>query len=61
MNLVDEINLTIALTELILCINKDKSLLCSYFLTTSEELASVVLHYGIVLGRYYTLSNDFLL
>ena len=61
MNLVDEINLTIALTELILCVNEDKSLLCSYFLTTSEELTSVVLHYGIVLCRNDTLSNDFFL
>ena len=59
MNLVDEINLTIALTKLVLGVNEDKALLFGNFLTTGKELASVVFHHGIVFCRYNTLSNDF--
>ncbi len=61
MNFVNKINLTVVLSEFVLCVNKDKTLLCSDFLTTSKELTSVVFHHFVVFLRNDTLSNDFLL
>ena len=58
MDFIDKINLTVALSKLILCVNEDKSLLLSDFLTACEELAGVVLHYCIVFCAYYALCDN---
>ena len=61
MDLVDEIHLSIALTELILGINQDQTLTGGNLLTSCEDLAGVVLHDLIVLLTDNTLSDDLLL
>ena len=60
-NLVNEIDLTIALTEFIFGIYEDKSLLLGNLLTACEELAGIVFHHGIVFSAHNALGNDFLL
>ena len=61
MDLVDEVNLTVALTELVLGIYEDQSLLGSDFLTTGEDAACIVLHYSVILCTNNTLGDDLFL
>ena len=61
MNLVDKVNLTIALTKLVLGINEDESALGGNLLSASEDLAGVVLHDSVVLGRNDALSDNLFL
>ncbi len=60
MDLVDEIQLSVALAELIFCIDENKAALCSYFLTACEELAGPVLDDGVVLSADDALLDDLL-
>ena len=61
MDLVDEVHLAVALTELVLGIHEDESALLGNHLTTGKNLAGVVLHDGVVLSRNDALGNDFFL
>ena len=61
MDLVDQIHLTIALTELILGVHQYQTLTCGNLLTSCEDLAGVVLHDLIILFADNTLGNDLLL
>ena len=61
MNLVNQVNLTITLTELVLGVYEDESALSGNLLSTSKDLAGIVLHDGIILCRHDTLSDNLFL
>ena len=61
MNLVDEIHLTVALSEFIFCVNEDKTSLGGNLLTACKQFAGVILHLLIVLLANDALGDDFLL
>ena len=60
-DLVDEDDLAVALTELILCINEDEALFGSNLSATLKECTGVALHHLIILSADDALSDDFLL
>src|SRR3712207_1372567 len=59
MNLVDEINLTVMLSEFVFRINKNKPLLSCNLLTTLEQPAGIILHNLVIFFRYNALCNYF--
>ena len=59
-NLVDEIELTVTLAELILSVDEYKTALSSNLLTTCEKLTSPVLDDSIVLGTDNALLDNLL-
>ena len=60
-DLVDEVNLAVALAELVLGIYEDQALLGSDFLTAGEDAACVVLHHSVILCTNNTLGDDLFL
>ncbi len=60
MHLVDEEHLAVLLAELVLGVDQHETLLGGHACADFEEGAGVALHHLIVLGRYETLSDDFL-
>ena len=61
MDLVHEVNLSVLLTELILCINEDQAHLRCDFSSSLEDCACVCLELLVVFAAYDALSDDFLL
>ena len=61
MDLVDEIHLTVALTEFVFGIHEDQSALGGNLLSTLEDLAGVVFHHGVILCRDDTLGDNLFL
>ena len=60
MNLVNQIDLTVALAEFVLRIYENQSLLLGNLLTTGKQLAGIVLHDLVILLADNALGNDFL-
>ena len=60
MDLVDEVDLSVAFSKLVLGVNEDESALGGDLLTACEELACLVLNDGIVLCRHDALLDDLL-
>ena len=54
-NLINEVQLAIALAEFVFGVNKNQPLFCSYFLAACKELACPVFNNGIVFSRYNAL------
>ena len=61
MDFVNEVNLSVALAKLILCVDEDESLLGCNFCAEGEESLCVALHGLIVFLRDDSLCYDFLL
>ena len=60
MDFVDEIDLTVALAELVFRVDEDQSALGGDVLSALEDLTGIVLHHGVVFSRDDALGDDLL-
>ena len=59
MDFVDQVDLSVAVTEFIFCIYQDQAALCSDFRTTFEQLHRIFFKNGVVCFRNKSLFQDF--
>ena len=61
MDLVHEVDLSVLLTELVLCVNEDETHLGSDLSSSLEDCLSICLELLVILLAHDTLSDDLLL